>query len=86
MNGAEGLVNLLEGGLDLFGVSDITLPSLDLDIVLLGEVGSNVVSVLGRVEDDGNVGRGLGEGFGNGESDTWMSVLVRKRVGLNVAV
>jgi len=36
VNGTEGLVNLLEGRLDLFGVSNITLPCLDLDTVLLG--------------------------------------------------
>lgn len=70
MNGTECLVNLLEGRLDLFGVSNITLPCLDLDTVLLGEIGSDVVSVLGRVEDDGNVGGSLGEGLGNGVSDT----------------
>ena len=46
------------------------MPCLDLDAVLLGEVGSDVVGVLGAVEDDGNVGGGLGEGLGDGESDT----------------
>jgi hypothetical protein len=70
MNGTEGLVNLLEGRLNLLGVSNITLPGLDLDVVLLGEVGSNIVGVLGRVEDDGNVGGSLGEGLGDGVSDT----------------
>ena len=70
MNGTECLVNLLEGRLDLFGVSNITLPCLDFDTVLLGEIGSDVVGVLGRVEDDGDVGRSLGEGLGDGVSDT----------------
>jgi hypothetical protein len=70
VNGTESLVNLLEGRLDLFGVSDITLPCLDLDIVLLGETVRDVVGVLGRVEDDGNVGGSLGKGLRDGESDT----------------
>jgi hypothetical protein len=73
VDGTESLVNLLEGRLDLLGVSNITLPSLDLDVVLLGEVGSDVVGILCRVEDDGNVGGGLGEGLGDGESDTYTS-------------
>jgi len=32
------------------------------------------MGVCGRVEDDGDVGGGLGEGLGDCESDTWMSV------------
>jgi hypothetical protein len=79
VNRTKGLVNLLEGRLDLFSVSNITLPRLDLDTVLLGEVGSDVVGVLGRVEDDGNVGGSLGEGLGDGVSDTCRLVFGRSK-------
>lgn len=70
VNGTESLVNLLEGRLDLLGVADVTLPCLDLDVVLLGEVGSDVVCVLGAVENDGDVGGSLGEGLGDSKPDT----------------
>jgi len=70
-DGAHLLVDLGKGLLDDVGVSDITLPGLALDAVLLGEVGSDLLSVLGRVVDDGNVGVGLGEGLGDGFTDTW---------------
>jgi hypothetical protein len=70
VNRTESLVNLLKGSLDLLGVSNITLPSLDLDTVLLCEVGCYVVGVGGRVEDDCYVCGSSGEGFGDCESDT----------------
>ena len=70
MNRSEGLVDLLKGSLDLLGVSNITLPSLDLDTVLLCEVGSYVVGVGGRVEDDCYVCGSSGKGLGDCESDT----------------
>jgi hypothetical protein len=70
VNRTESLVNLLKGSLDLFGVSNITLPSLDFNTVLLCEVGCYVVGVGGRVEDDRYVCGSSGEGFGDCESDT----------------
>ena len=70
MNRTESLVNLLEGSLDLLGVSNITLPCLDFNTVLLCEVGCYVVGIFGRVEDDCYVCGSSGEGFGDCESDT----------------
>ena len=69
-DGAERLVNLLEDLLDELWVSDVALPRLDLDAVLLGDLGRDLLGVLGRVVDDGDVGRGLGEGLGDGTADT----------------
>jgi hypothetical protein len=60
----------LEGGLDELGVSDVTLPGLDLDAVLLGDLRGDLGGVLGRVVDDGDVGAGLGERLRDGSADT----------------
>ena len=70
VNRTESLVDLFEGRLDLLGVSNITLPSLDLDTVLLCEVGGYVVGICGRVEDDCNVCGSSGESLGDCETDT----------------
>ena len=70
MNRSKRLVNLFKGALDLVDISDIALPCLDLDIVLFSKSLGDLVCVLGRVEDDGDVGVGLGKSLGDGESDT----------------
>ena len=76
MNRTKSLVNLLESSLDLLGVSNITLPSLDFNTVLLCEIGCYVVGIFGRVEDDCYVCGSSGEGFGDCESDTCLLALL----------
>jgi len=75
VNRTESLVDLLEGRLDLLGVSNITLPSLDLDTVLLCEIGGYVVGICSRVEDDCNVCGSSSESLGDCETDTCLLAL-----------
>lgn len=74
MDGTESLVDLLEGSLDLLDVSYITLPCLDLDTVLLGEILCDVVGIFGGVEDDCDICGSSGKSLGDCKSDTCESV------------
>ena len=60
---AKVRVDLLEGLCDLSRVTDITLVGLALYAVLFGDFGSDIVSVLGRAEDDCDIGASLCECF-----------------------
>lgn len=69
-NGTHLGVNLLERLLHQLLVPNIALPSFDLDIVLLGDLSSDVLGVLGRVVDDGYVTAGASDRLGDGAADT----------------
>lgn len=70
VNRSEVLFDLSESRLDLVRVSDVALVSLDSLVVLLGEVGSDFLGVLGRVVDHGDGSVGIEESFRDTETET----------------